>query len=272
MDALFKDAKRHLGQNFLIDSIVKDRIFGAADPRPGETILEIGPGLGDLTERLVKTGAVVYAIEKDAALIPHLQKRIGVSNVHLIREDFLTFDFSQLPEIDKIIGNIPYNISTPIIERIISQRSRCRNVFLTVQLEFARRLSAQPNTKDYGALTCFVQYYYDIVSHFIIHPQSFRPVPKVTSSFIQLSLADPGHQAEDERVLFQVTRTAFSNRRKTILNALSPLLKKDLLKHILRDLKIEESLRPENIALEQYVELADAVSRELSLSTRKTSV
>jgi 16S rRNA (adenine1518-N6/adenine1519-N6)-dimethyltransferase len=272
MSSLSKIAKKHLGQNFLIDSRVKDRIIQATDIKPGEVLLEIGPGLGDLTEYLIAAGASVYAIEKDTALISELQKRINDSRLHLISADFLTYDISQLPKIDKIIGNIPYNISTPIIEKVISQRAACRDIFLTVQLEFAKRLTAQINTKDYGALTCFVQYYYAPYIHFQIRPQSFRPIPKVTSSFIQLSFHEPVKKAKNEETLFLITRTAFSQRRKTILNALSSIMPKNNLKEILYELKIEENKRAENITVQDYITLANKIYETSIPASLKTNV
>lgn len=272
MSSLSKIAKKHLGQNFLIDSRVKDRIIQAADIHAGDVLLEIGPGLGDLTECLIAAGASVYAIEKDTSLIPELQKRITNPKFHLIPADFLTYNISQLPKIDKIIGNIPYNISTPIIEKLISQRTICRNIFLTVQLEFAKRLTAQTHTKDYGALTCFVQYYYDPRIHFQIRPQSFRPVPKVTSSFIQLSFHEPIKKAKNEETLFLITRTAFSQRRKTILNALSSIMPKNNLKEILYELKIEENKRAENITIQDYIALANKIYETPIPANLKTNV
>jgi len=260
MDNIFKNAKRHLGQNFLVDARVRERIIQAAEISPGEVILEIGPGRGDLTESLIAAGAVVYAVEKDTALVPRLRQRIPDERLQVMTGDFLKISIPEIPTVDKVVGNIPYNISTPIIEKLIDERAVLRHIFLTVQREFARRLIAEPGTKDYGALTCFVRYFYDVREHFLIHPQSFRPVPRVTSSFIELSYRDPVVRARDERLLFKITRMAFSRRRKTLVNALVETVSREKLKTVLAEMNLDERVRPEELSLSEYVRLADALA------------
>jgi len=269
-----KTAKKYLGQNFLIDDAVRKRIVAACGLRPSDTVLEIGPGRGAITHDLLKGASTVYAIEKDAALIRHLKDNISDPSFHPIEADFLTHDLSALPTIHKVIGNIPYNISTPIIEKLIRHRSLCADAFLTVQREFAQRLAAAANTKDYGALTCFVQYYADIKILFKISPQSFRPIPRVTSCFIHLHFRQPNEKADDEALLFKITQTAFQQRRKKIINALSPIMEKERLKSVLENLNIARGRRAENIPLSDYINLANTLSKIMTgpCPSRKTSV
>lgn len=275
MNPFKKIAKKHLGQNFLIDERMKKKIIDIVAPTQEEIILEIGPGLGALTQPLIATGATVYAVEKDPAMIARLQHSLPSARLHLIEGDFLTIDLTSIPQIHKIIGNIPYNISTPIIQRLIACQKFFPYAFLTVQREFAQRLTARPGTKDYGSLTCLVQYYADVQIHFHISPQSFRPVPKITSSFIQLSFREPADRADDERILFQITQSAFAQRRKTLLNALSSYVSKNILQTILKDLKIDVHQRPDTLALNDYIRLANALTRakqtQTSCSTQKTN-
>ena len=156
--ALFKETrpKKHLSQNFLADPHAKERILSACQLKPNDVVLEIGPGTGALTRDLMTRVEKLYAIEADSDLYKKLKEDITGEHFQLIHADFLKYDLTSLPQGIKVIGNLPYHISTPIIEKLIQMRSRIQHVFLTVQLEFGQRLAAQPHSKDYGALSCFV--------------------------------------------------------------------------------------------------------------------
>jgi 16S rRNA (adenine1518-N6/adenine1519-N6)-dimethyltransferase len=171
----------------------------------------------------------------------------------LIHHDFLTCDFSRLPAFTKTIGNIPYNISTPIIEKLIALRQQCPLVFLTVQLDFAERLIAKSGTKDYGALTCFIQYYADTEILFNISSAAFSPRPKVTSAFIRVRFGDFPVRAVNEKLLFKLTQAALGQRRKKMINALSSLISKEITEEILEKLDVPKNIRGEDLKLEQFV-------------------
>lgn len=258
--SLSKIAKKHLGQNFLIDDNIKNRIIDTAQISSSDTILEIGPGRGALTERLLKKKATVYAIEKDPGLISYLHNAVPQKDFHLIHHDILTFDFSSTPKLTKIIGNIPYNISSPIIETLITNRAYCSEIFLTTQLEFGQRLSAKPNSKNYGSLTCFVQYFADVNILFKINPGSFKPIPKVMSCFLRISFHEPAKKAKDEKLLFRIIRTAFSQRRKKIENTLCQIIDKKKMLEILKRLKIASGKRADHLHLSDYIAIADMIA------------
>ncbi|MDP2654521.1 MAG: 16S rRNA (adenine(1518)-N(6)/adenine(1519)-N(6))-dimethyltransferase RsmA [Candidatus Omnitrophota bacterium] len=260
--------KKHLGQHFLCDPAVRDRIIEACDLQKNDMVLEIGPGLGVLTEGIASRALHVYAVETDLPLCRELDKKFTGQNVTVLHADILQFPFGSLPSRLKVIGNLPYNISSPIIERMIVSRSQCREIFITVQLEFGERLIAKAGAKDYGALTCFVQYYFRPEILFKIGKGAFRPAPKVTSCFIRLTPSGPGRLAGDEGWLFTVIRHAFQQRRKTIVNALGGLINKEFLLPALEQTGIQPKQRPETLSLEDFVRLADA-SKDIASGARK---
>ncbi|MEW5895173.1 MAG: 16S rRNA (adenine(1518)-N(6)/adenine(1519)-N(6))-dimethyltransferase RsmA [Candidatus Omnitrophota bacterium] len=269
--SLSKIAKKHLGQNFLTNPRIIDRIVNTADIRPDDTVLEIGPGLGALTKMIIPTGVMFFAIEKDPQMVVKLQESIPNNNLHLIQHDILTYDFSALPALTKIIGNIPYNISTQIVEKLIAVRHQCPRAFLTVQLDFAERLAAEPGNKDYGALTCFIQYYADVKILFNIAASAFKPRPKVTSAFISIQFREPMLKATDEKLLFQITRTVFNQRRKKMINPLSGLFRRELLENIFERLGIPKNIRGEDLELRKFVEIANLVNEKTTCSSLKTN-
>lgn len=249
-------AKKYLGQNFLVDRRVIQRILAACRLQGDETILEIGPGQGALTSELASRAGQIFAVEKDHRMVALLQEKFASHHhLHLIEQDIIQFDISVLPQETKVIGNLPYNISTPIIEKFLTEPHPCREFFFTVQREFGERLAAQPGTKDYGALSCFVQFYADVEILFTIPPSCFRPVPKVTSCFVRLVFHGPLDPSIDPDRLFPLIRTAFQQRRKKIRNALAPVLG-DRLAEILKKFGIDENLRPENLPLQDYIGIA----------------
>lgn len=257
---LKKIAKKHLGQNFLVNVHIAEKMISSACLSSEDVVLEIGPGLGALTRKICDTGARVIALEKDSALIPKLRQTIMADNFELVEGDVLTYDFAQIPVPVKVIGNIPYNISTQIIERLIDNRTYFSEVFLTTQLEFAKRLTAVPGTKDFGSLTCFLQYHADVEILFSVSARCFCPVPKVTSSFIRMRFREPELQARNPGRLFKLIGVAFQQRRKKIENSLAGMFERQRLEEIMGDLGIREGSRADQISLQQYIRLSNAVA------------
>ena len=248
--------KAPLGQNFLNDQRVLNKIIEAGAFTSGDTVVEIGPGKGSLTRLLASRLKTLYAVEYDKDLVAGL----SFPNAHIIHADFLKWNFDDVPAPVKVIGNIPYYISTPIIERLLEHRGHVTEAFLTVQKEFGGRLAAKPGGKDYGSLSCFIQYYADVKVLFKIKNTCFTPPPKVDSCFVRLAFhPKPVYHPKDEQKMFAVIRMAFTQRRKTIVNALSPLADKGRLSAVLLRLGLSPRARPETLNLQNYVDIADAL-------------
>ncbi len=252
-------AKKHLGQNFLTDENIIRKIVSACSLQDDQPVLEIGPGRGALTRHIAPRVKSLYAIETDPALCGLLKELFPEDHVHLIQSDFLNFPMSGLPAPVKVIGNLPYCISTPVIEKLISERHCVTEAFLTVQHEFGKRLTARPHSKDYGSLSCYIQYYAQTQIHFLISPSCFNPVPKVTSCFLHISFRETKIPVTDEELLFKLIRTAFQHRRKTLVNALAGGWKKATILTALEQLKINPSSRAETLSLTDYCRLINAI-------------
>jgi len=249
--------KKSLGQNFLTDTHIQQKIIQACELKPEDIVVEIGPGQGVLTRLIAPRVKRLICIEADRDLIEPLRLSLP-SSAEIIHADFLKWEMSRLPDGIKVIGNIPYYISTPIIERLIENRAKVSSAFLTVQLEFGGRLSAKPGGKEYGSLSCFAQYYTDIKMLFKIKNSSFKPAPKVDSCFLSLTMKPQGlRPAGNEDFLFKLIQTAFQQRRKNIVNALKGLAGKEKLERSLQALNIQLNARPENLTLSNYVELSE---------------
>lgn len=252
-------AKKSLGQNFLGDPFVRQKMIAAAELKADETVLEIGPGRGFLTDELIKSVKNVIAVETDTDLIPHLQNAYANKNLRLIHHDILSFPFENLPNRIKIVSNLPYNIATPIIEKVIANREKFYDFFMTVQLEYGQRLCAKPNSKDYGSLSIFVQYYGQTKLLFRIKETAFYPRPKIQSCFVRFTpYKTLPYKAQEETLLFEITRAAFGQRRKTISNSLSQIIPKADLKEVLSRLKIKDTARAENLAVKDFVDVSNA--------------
>jgi len=256
----FLPAYKSLGQHFLVDRNIIQKIISACQLSKKDFILEIGPGLGALTFALCKETAKVLAVEKDKRFCSKLKEE-PLNNLKIVNEDILKFDFSVLSKKVKIIGNLPYNISSPIIEKLVLNRHQITSIFLMVQLEFGKRIIARPNSKDYSALSCFVQYYTFSKILFKIKRTCFRPIPKVDSCFMQFDLrkSSPA-ETKSEELLFQIIHAAFGQRRKIILNSLSNLIEKGKLQAVLELLKINPQLRAENLELNDFVRITNAIN------------
>lgn len=249
-------AKKSFGQNFLNDKRIQQKIIEACAFSNDDTVLEIGPGQGALTRLIAPHVKKLICVEADRDLIEPLRTEFAGTHVEIVHANFLNY---RLPPGAKIFGNIPYNISTPILEKIIENRKHIAQAFLTVQLEFGQRLAAKPGAKDYGSLTCFVQYYADVKLLFKIKNTCFTPAPKVDSCFVSLAMkARPEFAAKDEAFLFKMIQTSFQQRRKTILNTLHSFMSKEELSTILNKFNIDPQARPEMLKLSDFINIANA--------------
>lgn len=253
------------GQNFLVDEWVQKRIMDAIDIQPADYILEIGPGLGALTEGLAKRAADVVAVEKDKALARISQQTLsGYRNLQIICEDILSLHIGRFSKNKlKVVGNLPYYITTPIIGYLLEkQRCSLKDIFITVQDEVGRRLVAKAGNKVYSAITLLVQYFTKPKLLFPIPKRAFYPQPKVDSVFVHLHiLNEPSVQVNNQEQFFKIVRRGFNQRRKTILSSLSHKLdKKDKvrIRQLLKESGIDFQTRPENFSVREFAEIEDA--------------
>jgi len=258
---------KRLGGNYLIDSNIKDKIIAESRLSKQDIVLEIGPGLGAITMDLARSGARVFAVEKDKKAFAILDKLFaGAANLKLILGDILEFDIKDIGASKKIkvIGNLPYYITTPIVEYLIRNRGDIESAIIMVQREFANRLFALPGTKDYSSLSCFIQYYMKPSYIYTVKRTSFYPEPDVDTSLIRLDVLNaPSVDVKDEGLLFKIIRGSFNQRRKSIINSLSReealnMPKKDL-SDVLTSLKIDPSIRPEMLGLSEFAKIANSL-------------
>lgn len=266
----FKFSKS-LGQNFLIDTNVIDRIIEGARVKEGDYVIEVGPGIGTLTKEMGKTAQKVVAIEIDKTLIPILEETLSdFPNIEVINKDILKVDVQELVKEKlnggpvKLIANLPYYITTPIVMKFLEEDIPVTDIVVMVQKEVADRMNAKPNTKDYGALSVAVQYYCDteIVAKAPRH--MFMPQPNVDSTVIGLHVREEiKYLVDNEDIFFKTVKASFGQRRKTLLNSLSGLgfLSKDQIKQALQEANIDEKRRGETLSIEEFASLANEVNR-----------
>lgn len=254
---------KKLGQNFLIKRGIVDEIVKAADLQEGEPVLEIGPGIGTLTQGLAQSGAHVTAIELDTRLLEVLDTTLAqYSNVTIVHGDVLKLDVPSIMNNEpfKVVANLPYYITTPIIMSLLESRLPIERLVVMVQKEVALRMVAKPGTKDYGALSVAVQYYTkpDIVLD--VPPKSFLPAPAVTSSVIRCVLRDkPPVDVVDEKLYFRVVKAGFAQRRKTFANTMKTTgLSKDRIEELLVKANIDGQRRGETFTLQEFADVANA--------------
>jgi len=253
-------AKKTLGQNFLRDPHYLNRIADAAQVGSEDQVLEIGPGLGHLTRVLLQRSQKVLAIEVDDRLIPHLTDEFkDVKNFELLHADALEYDYASLPGRWKVVANLPYYISTPIIQKLIVHRSRFISLTLMLQKEVAERIAAPPGGKDYGYLSVLVQYHTVPRKEFKVPPGSFTPMPEVDSTVITLLMRDqPAAVVRDEDFFIRVIKAAFSQRRKTLRNSLKQLdMPGDKMDMVLASTGIDLGRRAETLTVAEFGKLAD---------------
>lgn len=267
LSAFHLRASKRLGQNFLVDAGVVRAIVDAADLSPADTVLEIGPGIGTLTQGLAESGARIVAVELDKKLPAVLAETLkGYDNVTVVPGDILKLDILRILNLGagerfKVVANLPYYITTPILMALLEQHLPIERMVTMVQKEVAVRMTARPGSKDYGALSVAVQYHTDARIVMDVPPRAFMPAPEVTSAVIACRVREtPTVHPSDEKLFFRLVRAAFGQRRKTLLNALTGAgLTKELCRAGLAAAGIAESLRGEQLSLADFARLSDAV-------------
>jgi len=251
--------KKNLGQNFLTDKNIQRKIIDILDLGPEDTVLEIGAGRGELTCLIAPLVRKLYALEIDTQLCGILTEFSGrYPNLEIINKDILKFDISKALKIkDKIkaFGNIPYYITSPIIGHLLAYRDKINAIYLTVQKEFALRAIAAAGSKDYGAFSCFVQYYTEPEIIFQIKKKSFYPAPKIDSCFLRLKIRNVPPVETEEGVLFKIIRQAFCKRRKTLKNSLKGTIPEEKLNLFFARYNIRTDIRPERLSLQDFANL-----------------
>ncbi len=266
-------ANKSLGQNFLIDDCVIEKIIESSNIEKEDLIIEIGPGLGVLTERLLKKSNNVVVIELDKKMIEILQNRFCLNrNLEIINNDVLKVDLEKLIKNKKeqtninkvkIVANLPYYISTPIIMKLLENRLEISEIIVMVQKEVAQRLGAETGTREAGAITYAVEYYAQATPIIDVPKESFIPSPKVESQVIKLEVRqNPKIEVEDEKLLFNIIQKSFMQRRKTLSNALinnKILDSKEKVEKMFKTLEIPSNVRGENLTLEEFGKIANYV-------------
>ncbi len=248
-------ARKRFGQNFLQDPHIIRRIVAAINPRQGENLIEIGPGLGALTFPLLQHCGAISAVELDRDLIDVLEEKSReFGRLRLLSQDALTTDFSEFGECQRIVGNLPYNISTPLVFHLLKYRHLIQDMHFMLQNEVVERIASHPHGKAYGRLSVMVQCYCLVEKLILVPPGAFRPPPKVESAVVRLRpKAEADIPKHDRGKLAKLVTAAFSQRRKTLRNNLRGLLtEKDM-----ESLGVSPSLRAENISVEQFISLSE---------------
>lgn len=253
-------AKKRFGQNFLHNESVISDIVDAINPENGENLVEIGPGLGALTEPVIERAGKISVVELDRDLAHRLRHHPFIAkDLNIYETDALSFDFATLADNDKplrIFGNLPYNISTPLIFHLLTFKDTVKDMHFMLQKEVVDRMAASPNCKAYGRLSIMTQYQCQVIPVMEIGPEAFKPAPKVDSAIVRLiPHANIENPAKDISALNTVCLTAFNQRRKTIRNS----FKKIINEAQLLDLAIDPNLRPENLSINDYIKLANFI-------------
>ena len=273
--------QKKFGQNFLIDTHVLDKIIRSAEITKEDMVVEIGPGIGTMTQYLACAAGKVAAIEIDKALIPILEDTLeGYENVQVINGDVLKVDIAKLAEEEnggrpiKVVANLPYYITTPIIMGLFENHVPLKSITVMVQKEEADRMQVGPGTKDYGALSLAVQYYAKPYIVANVPPNCFMPRPKVGSAVIRLERYDePPVQVEDEKLMFRIIRASFNQRRKTLANGLknSPELQfsKEEIEKAIEGIGKSVSVRGEALTLEEFAALSNLLCESERMRTKE---
>lgn len=265
--------QKKFGQNFLVDEHVLEKIIRAAGVTKEDLVLEVGPGIGTLTQYLAEAAGQVIAVEIDGKLIPILEETLGsYENVMVIQKDILKVDIRQLAEEYhggrpiKVVANLPYYITTPIIMKLFEENVPVENITVMIQKEVADRMQACPGSKDYGALSLAVQYYADTYLAANVPPNCFIPRPNVGSAVIRLTRHEnPAVEVDDEKLMFSLIRASFNQRRKTLQNGLnnSPELSydKEEIAQGIESLGLSPTVRGEALSLQQFAQLSNYLGR-----------
>lgn len=254
--------QKKFGQNFLIDNHVLDKIIAAAEICADDVVLEIGPGIGTMTKALAAKAGKVIAVEIDSSLIPILKDVLkDYDNIEIINADVMTVDIASLG-VNKVVANLPYYITTPIIMGLLESRTPLDSITVMVQKEVADRMKSGPGSKDYGALSLAVQYYAEPYLVANVPQNCFMPRPNVGSAVIRLTLhKDSPVKVDDEKKMFRMIRAAFNQRRKTLTNCLNHFeelqYEKTRVAEALKALGLNENIRGEALTLEQFAKLSN---------------
>lgn len=255
--------KKALSQNFLIDGNIIRKIVSMAKVTEDDIVLEIGPGPGSLTEALLETGARVIAVEKDAVLAKALERlKSPTRRLEVYCADILEFpieDFCNGKKI-KVIANLPYNITTPIIAKLIPRHDLFQSLTLMVQDEVAKRFTAKPGTSEYSSFTIFLNFYSTPSYSFGVSKNCFYPIPRVESAIVTLELKEAAKVSSEEK-FFKMTRTSFEHRRKMLRASLKELYTSDAITKSLTDLNMNPLARPEELSLEQFIRLFEELQK-----------
>lgn len=253
--------KKYLGQNFLIDKNIQRKIIDTCGLKTSDIVLEVGAGRGELTQFITDKVDKVYALEIDDSLCRGLKDRFkNYKNVKIIHQDILKFNlgkyFSDYKDKLKVIGNIPYYITTPIIEHLFKYRNKIEAIFITVQKEVAQRMIAKAGAEGYGSFSCFVQYYTQPKIIFLIKKSCFYPHPKVDSCFVNFTIRQvPIVDLKNEKLFFKIIRAAFGKRRKTLRNSLKGIISVSKLEKFFIKYNVNANIRPERLTLEDFSNL-----------------
>jgi 16S rRNA (adenine1518-N6/adenine1519-N6)-dimethyltransferase len=252
--------KKGLSQNFLIDGNILKKIVQASGVQPGEVVVEIGPGPGALTEQLLEAGAIVIAVEKDRKLAEALT-RFGPNRLTVHCADVLEFDLPVDRPV-KVIGNLPYQITTPILAKFLPQRDKVESLTVMVQEEVARRMVAGPGSKTYGHLSLFLKFFSEPKYNFSVGRNCFYPPPKVDSAIVTLTLSETLPDV-DEEPFWKMTRTAFQTRRKMLRRGLRDLYPSADVEAALKDLGLSVQSRPEDLSLDSFLGLFERLQHSI---------
>ena len=253
-------ARKRFGQNFLHDQNLISKIVNTINPQSDQHVLEIGPGHGALTRLLVASDCHLDVIEIDRDLAAEL--RLTIPQLNVIEADILDFDFTQLPTDQRlrVVGNLPYNISTPLIFKLFENLDNIQDMHFMLQLEVVNRIIADPSTPDYGRLSVMSQYYCQADKLFAVPPDAFVPRPKVTSAIVRLLPKESREEATDLKLFEKIVAQAFSMRRKTIRNSLKGFIDdSDFLA-----LDLDQKSRAENLTLQNYIDIANYSTKRAS--------
>ncbi len=258
-------ARKRFGQNFLHDATVLQRIVSAIDPRPGQTLVEIGPGPGALTRQILTLTKQLTVVELDRDLIPLLQQNCaGLGTLEIHSADALKFDFCTLKQPEKrirLFGNLPYNISTPLLFHLFKQLPCIQDMYFMLQKELVERIIATPGSKTYGRLSVMVQFHCQVEMLFTVGPEAFRPAPKIDSAIIRLiPHPEPPVEVTDPAAFSQLVTQAFSQRRKTLRNTLKKMLSAEQISSS----GIDPAIRAEQLSLQEFALLANLIGSSKS--------
>lgn len=255
--------RKRFGQNFLIDERIVSDIVRAVHPQRDDLVVEIGPGLAALTRPLLQSLDYLHVVEIDRDIVERLRRELPESNLGIHPGDALEFDFSALGKDLRVVGNLPYNISTPLLFHLSKFAADIRDMHFMLQKEVVERMVAAPSTPAYGRLSVMLQRRFQMEQLFIVPPESFHPMPKVESAVVRLvPHKQPLIQASREKLFADIVLAAFSQRRKTLRNTLNGYLKPE----DYAILEVDPGLRAENLTVTQYVAIADHLSKRPVLS------